>query len=231
MSPRKQRVSKTGKEANAVHARQASDSLQASLDSAASVAETESMDGERAGDEAINGELASNETVTVKVDSAVEMNGDVETTRTAVRVEMPAHSPKLALPETTADIITKAKEMVAEARRLEGEPSHDAGGKRKATELDDESDPAEDQALQPAKKARLLEQDLRKQKVRNRALFGVAATLALGYVGLPRRCFALLLTSRQKSHPVRFRGVGVRCGRGGCRSSVSRIRGLLAGER
>jgi len=172
MSPRKQRVSKAARnDANAAATREASAALQSTLDSA-SHADTESVvsvDGDK---------------VTVEVDSAVEVNGDTETTHTVVRVEMPAHSPDLPLPESTEEMIAKAKEMVEEAMKLEGESSKKPSSKRKAEELDvdDEEDEEKDRQLQPAKKARLLEQEVRKQKVRQRALIGVAATLALGAI-------------------------------------------------
>lgn len=171
-SPRKGRAKKEAKDAkdtkdaNAISAKEANASLQASLDSAASRADTESVDGDK---------------VTVEVDSAIEVNGDIETTHTKVRVQMPANSPDLPLPENTEEMIAKAKEMVEAARKLEGESSSSAS-KRKAAEIDDEEDVEKDAQLQPAKKARLLELEVRKQRVRQRALMGVAATLAIGYV-------------------------------------------------
>ena len=166
-SPRKARGSKASNAANAVTAREASASLQAAI----SAAESESVDGEK-----VDGER-----VTVEVESAVEVNGDLETTHTTVKVEMPVGSPELPLPETTEDMIAKAKEMVAEARKLEGETSGIAQRtKRKAEEMDDSEDTEADYELQPAKKARVLEQELKKEKVRTRALIGVAATLAIG---------------------------------------------------
>ena len=172
-SPRKPRTTKAAKEANAASAREASASLQTALDSAASHADTESVDGDKV---AVDGDK-----VTVEVDSAIEVNGDTEITHTKVRVEMPANSPDLPLPESTEDMIAKAKEMVEEARKMEGESSSSAL-KRKADDLDDEEDEEKDAELQPAKKARLLEQEVKKQRVRQRALIGVAATLAIGYV-------------------------------------------------
>ena len=117
--------------------------------------------------------------MTVEVDSAVEVNGKIETTHTSVKVEMPYGSPDLALPESTEEMIAKAKEMVEEARKIEGESSS-SGTKRKAEEMDEDEDSAKDDDPQPAKKARLLEQELKKQRVRTRALIGVAATLAIG---------------------------------------------------
>ena len=95
---------------------------------------------------------------------------------------MPGHSAELPLPENPEQMIQTAKEMVEEARRLEGETSgRPQSSKRKADVLDDSGDEAATDAdLQPAKKARLLELQLKKEKVRKRALLGVAATLAIG---------------------------------------------------
>ena len=166
-SPRKSRATKASNAANAASARDASASLQAALDNAASAVDSESVNGE---------------TVKVEVDTAVEVNGDTEITHTNVKVEMPAGSPDLPLPESTEEMIAKAKEMVEEARKLEGESSSSKASKRKAEELDvdDEEDELADRQLQPAKKARLLEQELKKEKVRTRALIGVAVTLSIG---------------------------------------------------
>ncbi|MCJ1394565.1 hypothetical protein MMC18_007444 [Xylographa bjoerkii] len=179
LSPRKSRTTKASKEANAASAREASASLQATLDSAASRADTESVDGDKVNGEKFE-EKMDGEKVTVQVDSTVEVHGDTEVTNTKVRVEMPLGSPELPMPESTEDMITRAKEMVEEARKLDGGSSKAA--KRKAEELDDEEDEELDTLLQPAKKARLLEQELKKQRVRKRALIGVAATLAIGAV-------------------------------------------------
>lgn len=172
-SPRKPRQTKAMKEANAANATAASATLQAALDSAAldsaaSVAESESIDEEK--------------TVKIEVNSAVDTEGDVKTTRTNVTVEMPAGSPELPLPEDTNKMIETAKEMVEEARKLEAESSK-ASRKRKSDELDSE-DIDSDLPSQPTKRARVLEEKLKRQKVRTRAFIGISATLALGYVFL-----------------------------------------------
>ncbi|MCJ1318966.1 hypothetical protein MMC15_004298 [Xylographa vitiligo] len=180
LTPRKPRTTKASKEANAASAREASASLQATLDSAASIADTESVDGDKVNGEKHDEEKVDGDKVTVQVDSTVEVHGDTEITNTKVRVEMPVGSPELPMPENTEDMITRAKEMVEEARKLDGESSR--ATKRKAEDLDDEEDEELDTLLQPAKKARLLEQELKKQRVRKRALIGVAATLAIGAV-------------------------------------------------
>lgn len=111
----------------------------------------------------------------------MEVKGDTETTTTNVKIEMPAGSKDMPLPEDVDEMMEKAKKMVEVAQEIDGESSSTSSKKRKAEEVD-ESDEAGDDELQPAKKARLLQEQLKKEKVRNRAMFGVAATLALGYV-------------------------------------------------
>ena len=164
-SPRK-RTTKAMKEANAAQAAAASETLQAALDTAASEpAES----------------VASSDKVKIEVESNVETNGENETTTTNVTVEMPAGSPGLPLPEDTETMIEKAKQMVEEAQKLEQDGSADttkASKKRKAEEAaEDDLDAA--LPAQPAKKAKVLEEKLKREKVRNRALVGVTATLAI----------------------------------------------------
>ncbi len=164
-APRKTR---TLKAANAATAREANASLQASLDSAASVGDGESVDGDRA---------------RVEVDSAVEVNGDIEVTTTSIAVEVPIGYPDMPLPVSTEEMIAKAKEMVEEARKLDGNDSKVARApKRKIDVVDDDdtSDTDGDNEIQPAKRTRLLQAELKKERVRNRALTGIVATLAIG---------------------------------------------------
>ncbi|KAK4695909.1 hypothetical protein P7C71_g1918, partial [Lecanoromycetidae sp. Uapishka_2] len=165
-STKKPRATKASKEADAATARQASEALQSALDDATSNAGTEVVDGE---------------TVKVEVESAVEVKGDTETTTTNVKIELPVGSKDMPMPEDVDEMMETAKKMVEAAKEIDGEESSSASKKRKAEELD-ESDEAGDDELQPAKRARLLEEQLKKEKVRNRAMFGVAATLALGAI-------------------------------------------------
>ncbi len=170
-STKKPRATKAAKEADAASAREASASLQASLEhttpDGASTAEPESVDGDK---------------VKIHVESNVAIKGDNERGETTtVNIEMPAGFPELPLPERPEEMIETAKRMVAEAMKTDGEGSS-SKAKRKAEEMDGESDGSADNELQPAKKARLLEEQLKKEKVRTRALLGVAATLVIGYV-------------------------------------------------
>ncbi|KAI9889624.1 MAG: hypothetical protein M1814_005132 [Vezdaea aestivalis] len=160
ISARKQLATKA---ASAANAQAASASLQAALDGAASTADSEeqSTDG---GDK-----------VKVEVKQTIDVNGDVETEHTTVKVEMPANSPKFPIPESTEEMIAKAKEMVDQAVKLEG--SEAKKSKRKADTVGDAEDLAE---AQKTKKTKLTEEHIKKQKVRTRALIGVTATLALG---------------------------------------------------
>jgi hypothetical protein len=118
----------------------------------------------------------SGETVKVEVDQEVEVQGNTEITHTNVIVEMPAGSPELPLPEDTEKMLETAKRMVEEAKQLETSPK--AARKRKVDDVEP-SDLDGELPQQPAKKARILEESLKREKVRNRALFGVAATLTV----------------------------------------------------
>lgn len=154
------------KEANIANANAASATLQSALDDAASTIAADSVDGEK---------------VRVEVDSTVEQNGDVETTHTNVTIEMPAGSPELPLPEDTEKMLETAKRMVEEAKALEGDHSPKASRKRTIEEVEP-SDIDAEMPSQPAKRAKVLEEQLKREKVRTRALVGVTATLAIAWV-------------------------------------------------
>ncbi|ESZ95358.1 hypothetical protein SBOR_4214 [Sclerotinia borealis F-4128] len=127
-------------------------------------------------------EEAEEPTVKVNVNTDVEVNGDVETTRTHVQVEMPASSSDLPLPEDTDAMIAKAKEMVEAAVKQNSVISTGSKQvKRKADEFEEDIDDEEEESLDavPAKKIKV-ESDLKKERIKTRALIGLSATLAIG---------------------------------------------------
>lgn len=168
-STKKPRTTKATKEADAASALEASASLQAALEhttpDGTSTAEPESGDGK---------------IVKIRVESNVETKGDTEREKTLVKIDVPT-GVELPLPEDPQKMIETAREMVAVAREADGEGSS-SKAKRKAEEMDEESDGSADNELQPAKKVRLLGEELKKEKVRTRALLGVAATLVIGAI-------------------------------------------------
>lgn len=122
------------------------------------------------------------DTVHVEVDSAIDTNGDIETEYTNVRVEMPSHSADLPLPESPAEMIAKAKEMVAEAQKLDGVATKGSRKRKVEDLLEDEDDEEDLLEVQPVKRMKVLEEELKKERVKTRAMIGLSATLAIGYV-------------------------------------------------
>ena len=178
-SPRK-RQTKAQKEANIANANAASATLQSALDDAVSVAEAESKPESPDLSSVLPSppptSAESSDMVKVEVDQSVEVDGNTEVTHTNVTVEMPAGSPELPLPEDTEKMLETARKMVEEAKALDGSPK--ISKKRKAQDPEP-SDIDAALPVQPAKKARVLEEKLKREKVRTRAMLGVTATLAI----------------------------------------------------
>jgi hypothetical protein len=162
--------------------------------------------------------------VTVHVDKDVEVKDGVETTHTHVEVEMPAGFADLPLPEDTEAMIAKAKEMVEAAVKADATAlaSAEAGpskatrkSKRKAEEVEreEEGESAEGEEREkeagPVAKRAKVDSELKKERVKTRALIGISATLAIGYVhgsvashhAFPQQ----MLISPQRLNPVRLR--------------------------
>ncbi|KAK8163583.1 hypothetical protein BC567DRAFT_166473 [Phyllosticta citribraziliensis] len=134
------------------------------------------------GGESVNGEAtAASETVRVEVDETTQKQGEIETTTTAVKVDVPAEHPELPLPERPEDMIAQARRMVEEANKADGSSSNKSSSlKRKADDADLEEPEANAMEVQPVKRTKVLEEELRKERVRSKAFMGLSATLAIG---------------------------------------------------
>lgn len=138
--------------------------------------------------DSINGELAtatarqSTENVKVEVETVMQPSpsGDEEVERTKVNIEMPAGLPELQLPTDAQEMLAQARAMVHEAEKINGTSSSSAKGKRKAEEMIEDDD-EEVERLAP-KRVKAVQTELRKEKIKRRAITGIAAGLAFGYV-------------------------------------------------
>ncbi|KAJ6184477.1 hypothetical protein N7519_005778 [Penicillium mononematosum] len=120
---------------------------------------------------------------TVEVSVADNATDAVKPTHTTVSLDMPISLPEVPSAAETEEMIAQAKEMVEEAIKAQAEgataesTSVKTTSKRKAEDDEDEETSAE--ASQRAKKAKLLENKLKQERVRNRSIFGVSVAFAL----------------------------------------------------
>ncbi|THC95300.1 hypothetical protein EYZ11_005210 [Aspergillus tanneri] len=133
-------------------------------------------------------ESPADEKVKVEAESNADANKEGRTSQTTVSVELPITLPEAPSAEETKKMITQAKEMVKEAVKLqttEKEPAESsiaaAAKKRKTDALSDNEEDEETKAacLLRVKRAKVLEEKLKRERVRNRALVGVTAAFAL----------------------------------------------------
>lgn len=120
---------------------------------------------------------------TVEVLEADDVTDAIKSTHTTVSLDMPISLPEVPSAAETEEMIAQAKEMVEEAIKAQAEGATaestraKATTKRKAEEDDDEETSAE--SSQRAKKAKVLENRLKQERVRNRSIFGVSVAFAL----------------------------------------------------
>lgn len=146
--------------------------------------------------------------VSVVEDVVDDADGN-ETTSTNVKVELPAGSKNLTLPTDTEGVIEMARDIIANAKELEGTAENTTAApskkssKRKAAAMDEDDDLqgpeeivqeiAEGAATElttgevelhgrPAKRTRVMvpAEEYRREKVKRRALMGLSGALAVG---------------------------------------------------
>jgi hypothetical protein len=202
-SPRKPRTARKAKADNTTPAAEASSRLNSALENGASAVSPSVDDsveghdtplvngtGKRANATAKKAGTNADDAVTVKVDEEIVRQGNTETTTTHVKVEMPPGVVDLPLPESPEAMVAKAKEMVEEANRLEESRSASSMGKiskahkkRKAEEVEQDEDSADGaNAGGRGKRVKVLEEEIKRGKVRTRAMVGITATLAIGAI-------------------------------------------------
>lgn len=183
-SPRKSRQTRAMKEMSSAAISATNADLQTSLESTAK--ESEATNGTAEPRSKSKKETAAGETVLreeqVKVDVEIDIKAtsdapaDTESAEGAVQVEMPSAA------ETEA-MIAKAKAMVEEAADTQKAVTKTASSASKATkkrkQVETADDGPSDVPVQQVKRAKVLEEKLKQERVRNRALVGVTATLAL----------------------------------------------------
>ncbi|KAH8728703.1 apses transcription factor-like protein [Phaeosphaeriaceae sp. PMI808] len=193
-TPRKPRTTRGAAKSEIMKAEEA---LESSAIKAASALQNVIANGAELDDsvasESVNGDVKEPEvkddevkegTVRIEVQETIEHNGNVETTTTKVKIDVPHNHPELPEPEDPAKMIEEAKRMVEEAQKLEASSSSDVvkSSKRKVEEINEEAELAEGRPSKSAKVAYTTEQKLTKEKVTRRALVGVFAMAVVGYV-------------------------------------------------
>ncbi|KAK4617510.1 hypothetical protein CLAFUW4_12557 [Fulvia fulva] len=138
---------------------------------------TEEDDPAKDEEASVNGDKEETVRVEVETTKVPDENGEEVIEETKVRVTAPANHPDLPPPKDTDAMLKQAREMVEAAKEVDGVKSRKT--KRKADELVEETDELSEE-LRPAKRIRPIEVELRKERIRRRALTGIVASLAIG---------------------------------------------------
>lgn len=113
-----------------------------------------------------------------EAEKEVEKKAD-EASKTTISLDVPLTLlPAGPSAADTEDMLAKAKEIVEEALTVDG-PASDSAAKANKRRAEDDDEETSAEASQRAKKAKVLEEKLKRERVRNRALFGVSAAFAL----------------------------------------------------
>lgn len=122
----------------------------------------------------------SDDKVKIDVKSDAAEGDSVETAQTTISVEMPISLPEAPSAEETQEMISKAKDMVKDAVKLQDEPaeSSTAAKKRGAEEAELSEEEDEESRKLRTKRAKVLEEKLKRERVRNRTLVGMTAAFA-----------------------------------------------------
>jgi len=119
--------------------------------------------------------------ISIDQDVKTAKNG-IETTRTNVEVEIPLTG-ELPSAEDAARMVAEAKEMVkaaADTVAASGGPSTKKGKRKAADAVGDANKENDETESGPSAKKVKTEVELKKERVRKRALLGISATLAVG---------------------------------------------------